>query len=64
MAAWYLASEHKALGLLPLGSDSSSTPTDLHAYMQPYPLIEQRTQGSQLTVYLNNNLIYYCSTAR
>ena len=54
MAAWYLASEHKALGLLPLGSDSSSTPNGLHAYMQPYPLIEQRTQGSQLTVYLNN----------
>lgn len=50
LAAYYLASQYRKMGLQPKGSAPAGSPRALEAYLQPFPVYGQRLQQATLTV--------------
>lgn len=57
LAAHYLASEYKRLGLTPMGSSEPSAQNLLEAYMQPFPVFAERLQEATLSAQIGEETI-------
>src|SRR3954466_13484324 len=57
LAADYLASQYRALGLTPKGSNNVSDSRSPAAYFQPFPLYKRMAETAHLEVEVNGNRI-------